>query len=86
MRRALYALRRVVYVLVSPLAFPILGAIVAYQLWARALGWRETTERRCTWYWRVWWFYGYHGLYQIDWKMKRRSAERVRRSKWKYAP
>jgi hypothetical protein len=24
--------------------------------------------REPTWYWRIWWWIGYHGLYQIGWR------------------
>jgi|GEM_PF-3604180 len=27
-------------------------------------------ERKSTWYWRIWWWFGYHGLYQINWWFK----------------
>lgn len=23
--------------------------------------------RNGTWYWRIWWWFGYHGLYQLNW-------------------
>lgn len=26
--------------------------------------------RHATWYWRIWWWFGYHGLYQLDWWWK----------------
>jgi len=26
--------------------------------------------RQPTWYWRIWWWFGYHGLYQINWWWK----------------
>lgn len=26
--------------------------------------------RKGTWYWLIWWWIGYHGLYQINWKIK----------------
>lgn len=26
--------------------------------------------RTKTWYWSIWWWYGYHGLYQINWMIK----------------
>lgn len=33
-----------------------------------------------TWYWRAWWWIGYHGLYQYDWWLRRvdgKLAERL---------
>lgn len=54
----------------------ILLAIIGPPL---ALGWvamacRDGKPRYATWYWRLWWFYGYHGLYQINWAWKRRRG------------
>lgn len=31
--------------------------------------------RRDTWYWRIWWWIGYHGLYQIDWWIKKHERQ-----------
>jgi len=33
----------------------------------------EKEMRRPTWYWRIWWWFGYHGLYQINWWLKRKG-------------
>ncbi len=37
--------------------------------------------RQATWYWRLWWWFGYHGLYQINWwwrkKWEKASVLRV---------
>jgi len=30
-------------------------------------------ERKATWYWRIWWWFGYHGLYQINWWLKKKG-------------
>lgn len=30
----------------------------------------EIKLRKSRWYWRIWWFFGYHGLYQINWIYK----------------
>lgn len=30
--------------------------------------------RKPTWYWKIWWFLGYHGLYQINWGWKKVMA------------
>ena len=24
-------------------------------------------QRESTWYWRIWWWFGYHGLFQLNW-------------------
>ncbi len=29
------------------------------------------TGRSATWYWKIWWWIGYHGLYQINWWYKK---------------
>ncbi len=58
-----------------PVLLPVTGAVIAYQAWAVQLGWRTFEGgRRGSWWVRIWWWYGYHGLYQIDWAMKRRAA------------
>lgn len=31
--------------------------------------------RHATWYWKIWWWIGYHGLYQIDWWLKRKGLK-----------
>lgn len=28
--------------------------------------------RSVTWYWRIWWWIGYHGPYQLSWIWERR--------------
>lgn len=41
---------------------------------------KESGVRLKTWYWSIWWWLGYHGLYQINWAWKGwrlRRAERV---------
>ncbi len=35
------------------------------------------TTRRSTWYWRIWWWFGYHGLYQISWWWHREGRNRL---------
>lgn len=56
-----------------PILFPLTCAAAAFDTYARALGWREHGTREGTWFWRVWWFYGYRlGLYKLDWWLKRR--------------
>lgn len=35
--------------------------------------------RKATWYWRIWWWIGYHGIYQIGWWWKKRGTKRARR-------
>lgn len=51
----------------------LLGPVVAFCTWRRALGWPGPRSRSSTFYWRAWWWYGYRGLYQLDWRMKRRA-------------
>ncbi len=55
----------------------LLGSVVVAQGFARQQGWRAVQGRKGTWYWRVWWWYGYHGLYQIDRRLKERCAARA---------
>ena len=31
---------------------------------------KRNKTRKGTWYWRIWWWFGYHGLYQINWWWK----------------
>ncbi len=70
MRRWRYHARGLVLIPLAPVLLPLLGGYVAFQTLARALRWNVPTSRRGTWYWQVWWWYGYHGLYQIDWGKK----------------
>jgi hypothetical protein len=30
--------------------------------------------REPTWYWKLWWWFGYHGIYQINWWWKKRDC------------
>ncbi len=32
---------------------------------------RNNKMRKKTWYWSIWWWMGYHGLYQINWWLKK---------------
>lgn len=32
---------------------------------------KRSGVRLKTWYWSIWWWIGYHGLYQINWAWKR---------------
>jgi hypothetical protein len=36
----------------------------------RSWWYRNSKGRNATWYWRIWWWMGYHGLYQINWDWK----------------
>jgi hypothetical protein len=29
--------------------------------------------RKPTWYLKIWWWFGYHGLYQINWYLKKHN-------------
>ena len=61
-----------------PVFLPVFGAIIAYQAWAVQMGWRNFKGgRKGAWWVRIWWWYGYHGLYQIDWWMKKREGARA---------
>jgi hypothetical protein len=51
----------------------ILGMVVIADAHARHLQWKTDGPRHATWYWRIWWWYGYHGLYRVDWWLKRRA-------------
>lgn len=37
---------------------------------------RKLNHREPIWYWRIWWWLGYHGLYQINWHFKRIAERR----------
>ena len=32
--------------------------------------------RKVTWYWKIWWWFGYHGIYQIGWLWRREKRLR----------
>jgi hypothetical protein len=72
LRRWRYHAWGIVLVPLAPVLLPALGLRVAFETWGRALDW-PTPERRRFWV-RLWWWYGYHGLYQLDWRMKHRSV------------
>lgn len=63
---ALMGLVGMLLLLVFVLMLPVMGSYVVYRRFCPISG-----MRRATWYWRIWWWYGYHGLYQIDWQWKR---------------
>lgn len=52
----------------------VCGAYVTVDIWARHLGWVSGPRPGGKLVWRWWWWYGYRGLYQFDWMMKRRAA------------
>lgn len=51
----------------------VFGPYVAVDIWARHLGWVSGPRPGGMLVWR-WWWYGYRGLYQFDWMMKRRAS------------
>lgn len=64
LRRYRYHAWGVVLIPLAPLLLPILAGLVYFG--ARRRAWQ-----------RAWWWYGYHGLYQIDWARKRRARIRA---------
>lgn len=60
-----------------PVLLPMLGLHVAAMAWARGLGWPVASVRYASWPMLIWGWYGYHGLYQIDWWMKRKKNPRL---------
>ena len=53
----------------APILLPVLGIAVWLDDIGRA---RELPRPRYgSWFWRIWWWYGYHGVYQLAWDMRR---------------
>lgn len=71
-RRWLYHAWGLVLVPLAPLLLPLLATAI----WLDGIGRAQEVHRPRYGYpiWRIWWWYGYHGLYQIDWWMKRRAG------------
>lgn len=70
-RRNRYA--RITAFLFAPILLPVVGFYIALDTYGRALSW--PTLPRPWWLNRIWWVYGYRGLYQLDWWLKRRAAQ-----------
>jgi hypothetical protein len=57
---------------VRNLALPLVALIWAIDTRARRRGLKDG-PRYSTWYWRIWWSFGYAGLYQFGWLYKSRG-------------
>lgn len=74
MRRWRYRAWGLVLVPLAPLLVPILGVAVWLDNVGRA---QELPRPRYgSWFWRLWWWYGYHGVYQLGWWTRNDMARR----------
>jgi hypothetical protein len=80
LRRLRYQAWGIVLVPLAPLLVPLLGTAA----WLDDIGRRQeiSRPRYGTWMWRLWWWYGYHGLYQIDWWWKATGPHAVSLRAW----